>query len=316
MDSRRALLVLALFAGLLQIGRPARAQEGSGFTPIPDDFAAGPVIEPLPPVNAPAAAPALPPGDAPAIPETVATPPAKEDADISTGIELDPEHEVIIEPPPKIWKGSIDLGLNGSEGNSQVFNFRFNVQITRETPDNKLKLVTNYVRTNSNGEETANRLFFDGRDELLFDESPWTLYVHETSEYDEFKDFGARVTADAGIGYQLIKNDLTSLVARTGPGFSYEVDGQDEVVPELAMSLALEHQLTKFQKLAISVDYFPAFENFGDYRCNTQASWQLVIDEENNLSLKLSAIDRYDSTPGDGLEPNELDYAATLLWSF
>jgi putative salt-induced outer membrane protein YdiY len=229
---------------------------------------------------------------------------------------LDPKHDVILEPPPKIWKGSVDMGLNGSEGNSQVFNFRFNAQITRETPDSKLKLVTNYVRTNSNGTDTANRLFFDGRDELLFETSPWTLYVHETSEYDEFKDFDARVTADAGIGYQIIKNDLTSLIARMGPGFSYEVDGQDEVIPELAMSLALEHQLTKFQKLAISVDFFPAFENFSDYRCNTQASWQMVIDEENNLSLKLSAVDRYDSTPGDGLQPNELDYAATLLWSF
>jgi len=34
-----------------------------------------------------------------------------------------------------------------------------------------------------------------------------------------------------------------------------------------------------------------------------------------NLSLKLSVLDRYDSTPHEA-KPNDMDYAATLLWSF
>ena len=32
-----------------------------------------------------------------------------------------------------------------------------------------------------------------------------------------------------------------------------------------------------------------------------------------NLSLKVSAFDRYDSTP-QGRRPNDLDYALLLLW--
>ena len=52
-----------------------------------------------------------------------------------------------------------------------------------------------------------------------------------------------------------------------------------------------------------------------DYRITTQIAWEIVIDEVNNLSLKISALDRYDSTPSGGT-PNALDYAATLLWSF
>jgi hypothetical protein len=31
------------------------------------------------------------------------------------------------------------------------------------------------------------------------------------------------------------------------------------------------------------------------------------------MSLKLSVIDRHDSTP-DGAEPNNLDYAVLLIW--
>ena len=37
----------------------------------------------------------------------------------------------------------------------------------------------------------------------------------------------------------------------------------------------------------------------------------LLFDQ--NLSFKLSVIDRYDSTP-DGRKPNDLDYALLLLW--
>lgn len=223
---------------------------------------------------------------------------------------------IVDEPPAKIWSGSFDLGLNGSEGNSKVFNFRFNVLAERKVDDNKLTLKLNYVDSANDSVQTANRLFFDGRDEILFDDSPWTLYVHETTEYDEFKAFDVRVTADAGVGYQFIKDDVTSLVGRVGPGVSHEIGGPDDsYVPELALSVALERQLTKHQKLQISCDYFPEIGDFANYRANTTASWAVVIDEANNLSLKLSMVDRYDSTP-DGRRPNDLDYAATLLWSF
>ena len=43
-------------------------------------------------------------------------------------------------------------------------------------------------------------------------------------------------------------------------------------------------------------------------------SWELVLDDVNNLSLKVGVIDRYDSTP-NGAEPNDVDYSVLLLWS-
>ena len=40
-----------------------------------------------------------------------------------------------------------------------------------------------------------------------------------------------------------------------------------------------------------------------------------VLDEANNLSLKLGVIDRYDSTPS-GAKYNDIDYSLLLLWAF
>ncbi len=51
------------------------------------------------------------------------------------------------------------------------------------------------------------------------------------------------------------------------------------------------------------------------YRLNSQVNWEVVIDEENHLSLKIGVVDRYDSTP-EGKEPNDLDYKTVVVWSF
>jgi putative salt-induced outer membrane protein YdiY len=219
-------------------------------------------------------------------------------------------------PPPKLWAGSFDLGLNGSEGNSQVFNFRYGMNATRTTPGAILTLKSNYIYTKSSGDKTANRLFFDGRHEWLLGESPWGIYVHQTTEWDEFKAFDIRWTFDTGLSYHFIRSPRTNLVGRVGPGVSQEIGGPDEeIVPELVIGTTFDHQISDRQKVSLSADYYPAIDDFNDYRLVSQGAWEILLDDSPNLSLKLSVSDRYDSTP-QGAKANDLDYAATLVWSF
>jgi hypothetical protein len=63
----------------------------------------------------------------------------------------------------------------------------------------------------------------------------------------------------------------------------------------------------------LTSDYYPAWEDFHDYRLVTNAYWEILLDDQTNLSLKLGAVDRYDSTPNGAL-PNDIDYFVTLLW--
>jgi putative salt-induced outer membrane protein YdiY len=168
----------------------------------------------------------------------------------------------------------------------------------------------------SEGEETGNRLYFEGRNEWKIAESRWSIYGHQTTEYDEFRDWRTRIGMDGGLGYNLIKNDFTSLTVRGGPSVSHEFRGPStDWTPEIATGLQLDHKLSQRQKFNFQIDYFPDVRDFNEYRINTQAAWEIVLDQINNLSLKLSAISRYDTTPS-GESPDDLDYAATLLWSF
>lgn len=311
------LLLLGLLV-ILPGGRLAFAQE------VYDGYAASPIVPRVPtypvatgfydapgpiPIQAAAPVPSLPPtGPAPPQAQTPAEP-AEAPADEAAAV-------VVAEPPKKLWTGNVELGLDGSEGNSQRFNFRLGVDAKRKTDQDVISLDLDYHKNQSHSEETAHRAFLDWKYEWLFQDSPWTWFGHGTVDYDEFKAFDLRVSIDTGLGYQFIDTDATTLVGRCGGGWSREIGGPDDrYVPEAVFGLDFERQLTKRQKLAATVDYMPDVTDFRDFRLKVKAAWEVLLDADMNLSLKLSVLDRYDSTPHDA-EPNDVDYAATLLWSF
>lgn len=216
----------------------------------------------------------------------------------------------------KAWNGSFDLGANGSEGNSQSFNLRAGLNMKREAPWSITTLTMNYVNTSANSVDTADRLFVDSRYEWLFADSPWSIYVHETTDYDEFRAFDVRVTADTGVGYQFWKTAISRFKGRVGPGVSREIGGpNDEWIPEMVFGAIYERQISKYQKFNITIDYFPEISDFTNYRVNAQVNWEVVLDEINNLSMKIGVVDRYDSTD-EGKKPNDIDYKTVLVWSF
>ena len=55
--------------------------------------------------------------------------------------------------------------------------------------------------------------------------------------------------------------------------------------------------------------------DFTEYRLNSLAGWEFLLDQATNLSLRLAVRNRYNSSPGTA-RPNDLDYAALLLWKF
>jgi putative salt-induced outer membrane protein YdiY len=220
------------------------------------------------------------------------------------------------EPPPKLWEGSVELGLDGSEGNSQNFNLHFGAKLKRKTEFDILSSELDYKRNSNNSIDTADKAFLESRFEHLFQQTPWTWFVHNIEDYDRFKAYDLRVSLDSGLGYQFIKIDSASLIGRFGGGTTREIGGPDDrFIPELVFGLEGELKISKRQKLTTSVEYRPDVTNFLDYRINGKAAWEVLLDEEKHLSMKVSVLDRYDSNV-DGHKPNDLDYAVTLLWSF
>lgn len=213
------------------------------------------------------------------------------------------------------WEKGIELGINGSKGNAEAFSLLSAARLRRETDRSIWGVDVVYAKTEAADILTQHYAFLNSRFDYKLGDSRWSLWNVTRLEYDEFKAFDLRLALNGGLGYDIIRNDRRKLTARFGAGASREFGGgNEEWVPEAVFGGDYLHKISDKQRLAITVDYYPAWEDFADYRIVTQASWELLLDEATNLSLKIGVLDRYDSTPGPLLEPNDLDYFITLLW--
>jgi hypothetical protein len=212
-----------------------------------------------------------------------------------------------------VWDLGAELGVNGTAGNAQAFSILAAINGKRETEGSVLEWDLKYAKTQSDGIETQNFALFNSRSDWKFT-TDWLLYNKNFLEYDEFKAFDLRLVLSGGLGYHLIKNERTTLTSRAGAGASREFGGpDDEWIPESNLGGDFEHKLNKRQSLKLQTDYYPAWEDFQDYRLITNAYWEIILDETTNLSLKIGGVDRYDSTP-NGAKANDINYFVTLLW--
>lgn len=261
----------------------------------------------------------LPPVEAPeppdvAVPATEASDSKPLPATVPIGSIV--TEEVVAEPAAKPWEASFEVGIDGSGGNSETFNFRLGVETQLEVSRYVLEADLDYRKNTADWKESANRALLDWQCKRLFGESPWSAFVHGTVEYDEFCDFDLRVAANIGVARELLKSDAGLLSGKFGGGFSREIGlPSDYHVPELVFGLDFEHRFNKRQKLTAKVDYMPDVTDFADFRINSEAAWEVLIDRETNLTLKTSVLNRYDSTPGTS-KANDVDYSVVLLWSF
>ncbi len=217
-----------------------------------------------------------------------------------------------IHPAP--WDTGIELGLNGSSGTSNSMSVRTGGYMKRSSRFSKLDLSGYYNNTRSDGTTTQSNAELDVRNDwLLDDSSPWTLFATGTLFYDEFQAFDIQVNGQLGIGYRFVDDADMSLITRLGAGASREFGGPDEEwIPESLVGLEYDRQLCTTQKLFGKLDYFPSWQDVGEYRMVAEAGWEIELVQPSNLSLKISANDRYDSN-SDGTDPHLVNYSVLLL---
>jgi putative salt-induced outer membrane protein YdiY len=235
---------------------------------------------------------------------------------------IEQQHEVWYRQYPWMWipwsgwVNSVELGLNGTDGNSQTTSLQAGADLQRITDLYTFSVDFDYQRTQAAGAKTQNNGRLNVDYDRLLGESSWSAFGKLGLEYDEFKAFNLRLNLNSGLGYYWFRNDTSTLVTRFGAGASKEIGAaDDDWKPEAVFGYEATQQLTARQKLKGKLDYFPEWSNFNNYRMVSDLSWEILLDGEDNLSLKLAATNRYDSTP-QGAKPNDLFYSALLLWKF
>jgi len=229
---------------------------------------------------------------------------------------LDAEPGDGVPPPPKIWSGGFELGMNGSQGNSPLFNFRLGNDFERKTDSNLFTTNVNYSYSNQNSIVSQNRALWNMRDEILFGKSPWTLFASSQLEYDQFRDVEFRLGIYGGVGYTIFNDDVTTMKARVGAGAARQIGGpQDRWVPEGLLGWECTHKFTDRQRFIAAVDVYPSLAYFGQYRVRARAAYEIIVAPEWGLTLRIGIQDRYDTNPGDS-KRNDFDYFTTIMLRF
>ncbi|MCA9127251.1 MAG: DUF481 domain-containing protein [Planctomycetales bacterium] len=214
------------------------------------------------------------------------------------------------------WKNSAELGINASAGNAESFSFQTGARFKRKSDFTLFDLRITHNRTQANGIETQNNALMFADFERFLGESRWTYFIKNGLEYDEFKAFDLRYNINSGLGYSFYRTDDLTLAGRFGAGASREFGGPNNAwSPEALFGGDYEHQWTKRNKFIAKIDYYPEWTNFSNFRLISDVAWEYLIDEDGNLSFKIGANDRYDSTP-NGRKPNDVNYSALLLYKF
>jgi putative salt-induced outer membrane protein YdiY len=215
---------------------------------------------------------------------------------------------------PSPWDSGVELGVNGSSGTSDSFSVHSGAFIKRESRFSMIDFDTNYNFTKGNGKASQNNASVDLTNDWLIDEkSPWTLFAKTNLFYDKFATFDLQTNANLGVGYRFVHSPELELMGRVGTGAEREFGGdQNDWVPESLVGFEYSQRVTKTQKFCAKIEYFPEWHQVGEYRAVGDVGWEIELVQPSNLSLKLSASDRYDSTP-EGVSPHLMNYSVLLL---
>jgi len=242
-------------------------------------------------------------------------------ADEGERIAAEGEDAEAIEPVEKSfwtgWTTSAELGLNGSTGNTERFNLRAGLNTERLTELMESRGSLSYTLGREEGETTESKFKASARNDWLIPDSRWRYFAKTNLEFDDQQDWEWLWTGSAGVGYEFIDTDRTLLLGRVGLGFSREFGGSDNVWhPEGLLGVDYEYQITERSKVFASAEYLPDLGDFPAYRATAKAGYEVLLDEELNLSLKLGAEMKYDSTPGEGFKRADVDYFAVMVFTF
>ena len=227
------------------------------------------------------------------------------------GTAVDTEEE---EPEVSPWTVVLDVGLDGTQGNSNDFFGKAGTKADWKSDRREFRSSLSY-KLDMNGqhidEQTAD---LNLRHDWLFSDSRWRWWASNGWLYSSDEAWDVRGILGTGPGYQIIKNDRTDLLGRTGIGISREFGGDDDDVhPEWVIGYDWSHKLTDHWKLVWNSTYFQKIDD-GEFRFVTEANADYKFSNDHDIALRFGIKEMYNSDPDDGDSHDDFSYWLSLVF--
>ncbi len=215
------------------------------------------------------------------------------------------------------WDSKLELGLNGSGGDSETQNVYLRFATKKQDGRNRWLIGGQYFLGRTDSETKRNQAEVKVTRDWLQKDSPWFLFARSEYKYDQFRSWEHRISAYGGGGYTLIDDGTFEVIGRAGLGGTHEFGDVDEWTPEAIFSgSAAKWNIDKRQTLGSELTYYPSLEAVDDFRIQGKIWWQYKLNFLDGLSLKIGAEDEYDATPDKGDEEHDFKYYGALVIEF
>ena len=230
--------------------------------------------------------------------------------------EAVPAAPIASEPDTKVpvWETSAALGLTLTRGNSETLLFSGSILSEKKWDMNEVRLGADATYGEDRDVKSSEAVHGFGQYNRLFTERAYG-YLRLDALHDAVADVEYRVTISPGVGYYFVKNERTTLSGEVGPGYIFEKLGSNtDEYATLRIAERFEHKFNDRVKLWQSVEFLPQVDDFSNYLVNSEIGIDTSLTDK--LSLRVFAIDTYDSEPAEGRDKNDLKLVTAIAYKF
>jgi putative salt-induced outer membrane protein YdiY len=217
-----------------------------------------------------------------------------------------------------IWRGNVSAGASAAAGNTESRSINVGVDAARTTPRNKLSLTLTSlygtIEDATNGERTVSVTRSTGK--FDFNLSPATFgFVSLDLENDKLQNLNLRSVAATGLGYKLIQGLATTLEIFGGLTHNREeFSTLTRSSGELVLGNEFSQRTSEWTQVKQRFAVYPNLTERGEYRAQFDASLVTMMWED--VGLKISVSDRYQSNPLPGVKQNDLLFLTSVIVAF
>jgi putative salt-induced outer membrane protein len=219
--------------------------------------------------------------------------------------------------PPPVWTGSAGFGLTMNRGNTDTTNINLSFNATRDPKQKDVwKTEALYLRGDTNGEVSANRVFAQVRYERNL--TP-RLFAFGQLPYlrDHFKSIDYYIAPNGGIGYKLVATPRTTLTADGGFGVKWEKNPGFDVKTSAVVTSG-DHFDFKLSPTSTITQSFAAIwdaSDWGDALYTFGAGVAAALTTRSQLKLEL--LDAYATRPPTAaVKSNDVALLAAVVYKF
>lgn len=223
------------------------------------------------------------------------------------------------------WAGDVEVGVVLSSGNTESTAVRINTELLHEMEDFRNKyLIQTLLQRNSKFDEekndrerytTAQRLNLVAQTNYKFYRSEHSIFGRAAYLNDRFGAFHEQASVAGGYAKRLFEEAESYWDFETGPGFAHQETSDGERSTGLIWFVAtnLDYQLNENNSFRQALEWSVSLDG-------KNSSWQsrsaLTSQVNGQLSMRLSFVVKYDSSPGEFRKKTDTETAATLVYGF